>query len=412
MPWFLKMQLVAFLPLIVLNLYAGGKLARSIKAFSHWSVKRARWTVFGTLFLLNLLPVVSFLVYWTAGRRSMTAFSGENLWVEILLVYPFWSALVVLVQVSLVFVLWDAIGGIGRLFRSFDRDIWKRRTHVVTVWVWIVMGVYSVATIVVETSSARIVRLQVILPGAAEHLDGLRILHISDVQGDGRTTEAKISRFVEQARELDPDLILNSGDMVTNGTQYIASTARIIGAMASRYGHVAAVGDHDIFSNKAMSIAAMRDNGIIVADDTTFTHSVGRSTIGLTLITYTYRQRPPAEVVDSLLSANGEAFKVLLIHQPNRELVERAASHGYHLILAGHTHGGGIAFGLPGLGVVSPASFESPYVSGEYRIGETILNVTNGLGFTLAPIRFHAPLEMTLIVLRAKKRTSNEDSGP
>ncbi|MEK6649855.1 MAG: metallophosphoesterase, partial [Bacteroidota bacterium] len=363
------------------------------------------------LALLNLLPVASFIVYWLSGRRAMQVFSGENVWVDAFLVYPFWTVLVILVQLLPVFLVWDATGAVLRRVRKIDREAWRHRTHAFTVWVWIVISVYSIATIVVDTSSARIVELDIPLPPGAAGLDGIRILQISDVQGDGRTSEAKIRRFVEQVHALDPDLILNSGDLVTNGEKYIASTARLLGTMPSRYGHFATVGDHDIFSNKPMVVSALRANGIVVADDTSFTLTVRDAKVGLTLITYTYPQRPRTKVLDSLLETTVAPFRILLIHQPNEGLVRRAADAGYQLVLAGHTHGGGISFGLPGWGGLSPASFESPYVSGLYRVGDTWLNVTNGLGFTLAPIRFHAPLEMTLITLRAHGANGNPSKG-
>lgn len=401
MPWMVMVQLTVFLPLILLNAYAGSKLAHAVSALAGWTLSRARKTVFLVLIALNALPPVAFLVYWTHGRGAMVWFSGESAWVDALLVYPFWTVLVILVQLAVVFLVWDLVGLSLRLIGKAHRDIWRRRTDVFTIWVWMVVSVYSIATIIADTSQARVDRMDVALPVDAASLDGFRILQISDVQGDGRTSERKIRRFIEQARELEPDLVLNGGDIVTGGTDYIASTARLLGELDSPYGHICAVGDHDIFSNKSMVVTELRRHGIVVADDTSFVLQTDRGKIGLTLVTYTYRQRPDPATIDSLLNENGVPFRILLIHQPNREVIQNAAADSIDLVLAGHTHGGGIAFGIPGLALLAPASFESPYVSGMYRLGHTVVNVTNGLGFTLAPIRFHAPLEMTLITLRA-----------
>lgn len=402
MPWMVMMQLTLFVPLLVLNIYAGGKLARALAAIAGWSLSNSRKAVFGVLALLNALPPVAFLVYWTQGRRAMIAFSGESAWIDAILVYPFWTVLVILVQLTIIFLLWDIVSLVLRLVRRVDRDAWRRRTYAFTVWAWIVISVYSVATIIVETSSARVDRLDVVLPAEASSLDGFRILQISDVQGDGRTDTTKIRRFIEQARTLEPDVILNGGDIVTGGTDYIESTARMLGQLTAPYGHIMSVGDHDIFSNKTMVVDALRRNGIVVADDTSFVLQTDRGAIGLTLVTYTYRQRATFSTVDSLLNGHRAPYRILLLHQPNREIVQNAAEDSVDLVLAGHTHGGGIAFGIPGLALLAPATFESPYVSGDYQVGRTVVNVTNGLGFTLAPIRFHAPLEMTLITLRAR----------
>ncbi len=401
MPWMVLVQLTVFVPLVLLNLYAGGRLARAISGLTGHTLARSRTLVFSFLGILNLLPLAAMIAYWIGGRQAMTAFAGESVLVDVLLVYPFWSILVILVQLTLIFLLWDLAGLLLRIWRPHGRDAWRTRTNAFSVWAWITISVYSIATIVTQTSHARIDRLDVILPLEAASLDGFRILQISDLQGDGRTSQSKILRFIEQAKALEPDLILNGGDIVTGGTEYIASSARLLGTLTAPYGHIAAVGDHDIFSNKAMVLAELRRNHIIVADDTSFVIPTPRGEIGLTLLTYTYRQRPKFSTIDSLLEENRVPFRILLVHQPNAEIIRRASQDSVDLVLAGHTHGGGIAFGIPGLGLLAPASFESPYVSGRYQVGATVVNVTNGLGFTLAPIRFHAPLEMTLITLRA-----------
>jgi hypothetical protein len=91
-------------------------------------------------------------------------------------------------------------------------------------------------------------------------------------------------------------------------------------------------------------------------------------------------------------------LRILLSHQPAEHVVEQAASHGYDLILAGHTHGGQIV--LHPLGIpFTPSMRETKFYSGVYRLGESTVVVTNGVGLTLAPIRYHAPAEITSIVL-------------
>jgi hypothetical protein len=50
---------------------------------------------------------------------------------------------------------------------------------------------------------------------------------------------------------------------------------------------------------------------------------------------------------------------------------------------------------------VSVSHFETPYYSGFYQIGNLLLSVTNGLGLTIAPIRYQAPAEVTLLILRS-----------
>jgi hypothetical protein len=44
---------------------------------------------------------------------------------------------------------------------------------------------------------------------------------------------------------------------------------------------------------------------------------------------------------------------------------------------------------------------ETRYVTGFYRVGRMLVSVNNELGLTLAPIRYHAPAEVTLIVVKS-----------
>jgi hypothetical protein len=160
------------------------------------------------------------------------------------------------------------------------------------------------------------------------------------------------------------------------------------------------VGDHDIFTNKPMVLKALGRAGIRVIEDSTIFLNIDACRIALSVVTYTYAQRSTQAQLERI-SAEGQGdYRILLVHQPAESIVEFARHKGYRLLLAGHTHGGGIAFGIPGVFLIAPASLESKYVSGLYHVGQLDLSVTNGLGLTLAPVRFHAPAEIVLITLK------------
>jgi predicted MPP superfamily phosphohydrolase len=159
------------------------------------------------------------------------------------------------------------------------------------------------------------------------------------------------------------------------------------------------VGDHDIFSNKTRVLNALRINGIHVIEDSSIIVETEKGSIEVTGITYTYPQRPTDSSLAKLVVGRNGVYRILLCHQPAERLVSFASKQGYNLYVAGHTHGGGLAFGIPGLFLVAPASFETRFVSGLYHNANMQVSVTNGLGLTLAPIRFNAPAEITLLIL-------------
>jgi predicted MPP superfamily phosphohydrolase len=135
-------------------------------------------------------------------------------------------------------------------------------------------------------------------------------------------------------------------------------------------------------------------------EDSTVFLTVRSTPVALTVVTYTYSQRPTRDRLLQASRGTDGAFEIFLVHQPAAALIDFARAKGYNLFLAGHTHGGGIAFGIPGLFLVAPATFESRFVSGFHKVGDMLVSVTNGLGFTLAPIRYHAPAEITVLQLK------------
>ncbi|MGB2868964.1 MAG: metallophosphoesterase [Bacteroidota bacterium] len=399
MPWILSITLVLGVLLLGISYYTGRRLSGSIAAHFNYPLGRVRRIVWSFLAYLNLLPLVALAAFLIGGRAAVSAFSGDNLTVDILLTYPFWIALVINVQLLLLFVVLDLVSLSSRFLFHAAKERTKAANARWGFYGAVVIILFSFVTIYRDTWTFRITHQEVSLPEKFACLDGLTIAHISDVQGDGRTTEQILMNYVEAVNNAHPDLVLFSGDLVTGGEAYIESSAKALGRLKSRYGTFAAVGDHDIFSNKRKVLANLRLEGITVLEDTTMVLRMDSCAIQISGVTYTYPQRPRESKLDSLVSRSPDFYKIFLVHQPANVLVAKAQEADYQLFLAGHTHGGGVAFGIPGFGLYSPASLESRYVSGLYHVGSLVVNVTNGLGFTLAPIRFNAPAEITILKL-------------
>jgi predicted MPP superfamily phosphohydrolase len=399
MPWTLAFVLTIFPLLAAVNFYVGRKLLDALTRLRGWDRKRTRHVLAGILTYLNLLPVVFLIAYELRGRGITGAFAGDNFTIDLLFTYPFWIALVISVQLLVLYVVADIVKFTILRFLQGPLEWWQKKEPVFVFLAFVFIVLYSAATIVKDTWTVRVVGREVRLPPGFSSLDGFKIAQIADVQGDGRTTPDKIPRFVKRINALHPDLALFAGDLVTSGTRHIDSAAAVLSEIRATYGTYAAVGDHDIFSHKTLAVGALRRNRVIVVEDSTLFLEVKGTRVALSIVTYTYPQRPTGEKLEEVASELGNSYRIFLVHQPAETLVNFAQRKGYNLFIAGHTHGGGIAFGIPGLFLVAPASFETRYVSGFYDVGELVVSVTNGLGFTLAPIRFHAPAEITIITL-------------
>ena len=399
MPWIIATTLTVFVPLILVYLYIGKRITAAVVAIRNRDKKRVGRIVFGVILYVNLYPLLFLAAFLIAGRTRIPAFSGESFVLDLFFTYPFWFGLVIAVQLALVFLLADAIRLFLRIVSPARITEWKRIHAQAILAVVGVLTIYSVSIIVKDTWTVRIAEKTVRLSEKAASLSGTKIVVVSDVQGDGRTDGDVLADYVEQINRQNPDLVLFAGDLVTSGEGYIESTARIMEGVKAPYGKYAAVGDHDMFSNKGFVIREMRKAGFVIADDTTVTVPLRNGEIGISLVTRTYMQSPKEERLDEIANGNKAHFRIFLVHQPAEYLVEFASRQGYDLFAAGHTHGGGVAFGIPGLWTFSPANLEGRYVSGFYENDGMAVVVTNGIGMTLAPIRYHAPSEITVLNL-------------
>jgi predicted MPP superfamily phosphohydrolase len=91
-------------------------------------------------------------------------------------------------------------------------------------------------------------------------------------------------------------------------------------------------------------------------------------------------------------------LRILLVHFPDP--VRRLEPGRFHLILAGHLHGGQIC--VPTLrGKVRLEHLRAPYWEGVLELPQGTLHVSRGLGTSFVPFRFLARPEATILRLRA-----------
>jgi predicted MPP superfamily phosphohydrolase len=105
--------------------------------------------------------------------------------------------------------------------------------------------------------------------------------------------------------------------------------------------------------------------------------------------------------LDKILTEKKEDLNILLFHQPEGGIPEKAAQNNYDLMLAGHTHGGQITFLFPFMNL-SPTLIETKFVRGNFYIGKMLLVVTRGLGMSLVPIRLNSTPEITVVTIVGK----------
>ncbi len=257
-----------------------------------------------------------------------------------------------------------------------------------------------------DTNNVRLNEIEIAFPSLPRELEGFRIALVGDVQVDRYTTPDKLRRFRQLFERKDVDIATLAGDVVTSGTGFIGRAARALANPPGSLANMAVMGDHDHWADPVAIPTRLRSEGWVFLENQHEILSRGNHSILLTGVTYVYSDHlSEAALRNFLAQAPVADLKIILAHQPAEELVRVARDAGYHLLLAGHTHGGQVV--LHPLGIpFTPSRFETEYYSGAYRAGPLHIVVTNGTGLTLAPVRYHAPAELTLVTLR---RVAAED---
>ena len=388
---------------VLLELYVAVKTINAFANVTSWPRKLISLSAFAVVLWFILYPLGLVVSYYMEIGSVSRALQSADMLTDKLLIYPFWTGIIFSAQVAQLLILMDAARLI--LFPVYRRNKqrWTRIQGAAVIIIVCFGFLYVIARIYSDTFTVRVRQAETRINNLPDSLDGFRIVQIADVQMDPRTNGSKVDAFINRVNDLTPDLIVICGDLVTSGTGYIDSAAVAMGRLKAAHSTYACLGDHDFFSDSAKVMNSLQTNGVTVLDNAAAVVDKDGASISITGITNVYRTRPSEDVIRKLEEQrNGEAVNILLTHQPSDWLVKRAEENHYDLFLAGHTHGGQIAFPLPGF-LLTGSSFETPYVSGFYQAGSMFVSVTNGLGLTLAPVRYNAPAEITVITLRRDK---------
>ncbi|HYT05933.1 MAG TPA: metallophosphoesterase [Gemmatimonadales bacterium] len=230
-------------------------------------------------------------------------------------------------------------------------------------------------------------------------LDGLTVLHLSDLHAGTHLGEDKMRDIVAQANALRPDLIVQTGDMIDISQSYIPPYVRAFRDLRAPLGIVTVLGNHDRYTGEREVIRGCRDAGQVFVQNGCHVIERGGATLALLGIddphSWTADDPQGLDVHAALRAAPPGAFQILLAHRPGAW--DTAALRGIPLTLAGHIHGGQLY--LPGLGW-SPGRLITKYVMGHFQRGSSQLYVSRGIGVVGVPIRVFTPPEIELFELR------------
>ncbi len=241
------------------------------------------------------------------------------------------------------------------------------------------------------------------LPRLPRELDGLTILHLTDLHFSGVLTPSFYEAILgELGSWPTPDLVVLTGDYIDNEACY-DWIPELLATLRGRYGQFAVVGNHDNWFDVPRIKRLLETAGFELARPEGRILEVNGCRL---LVAGT--EWPWIGDLPSPVSADRCDFALLLAHGP--DVAYEAASRGYDLMLCGHNHGGQVRLPLIGP-VYMPSRYGRRFDMGLFRVDDMALYVNKGLGGE-HPLRIGARPEVTLITLRAPRLQCHRQERP
>jgi hypothetical protein len=250
----------------------------------------------------------------------------------------------------------------------------------------------------IERLDFHVREIDVPIPGLPAGLDGLRLLHLSDIHLGAFLSEAQLVRVIDAANQLRPHLAAVTGDLISSPGDPIDACIRQLARLKTDAGVAACMGNHERFARvEDYTAAAAARAGITFLRGQSRPFRFGDATLHVAGVDYQplFKRSNYLRGAERLI-VPGET-NLLLSHNP--DVFPVAARQGYNFMLAGHTHGGQVSVEILDR-AINPARFLTPYVYGLYRLGPAAAYVTRGIGTIGIPARIGAPPEISLLRLR------------
>ena len=265
-------------------------------------------------------------------------------------------------------------------------------------------GTYGVAS---SQNSVLFPNMEMFFKDLHPDLDGLRILHLTDVHIGYFITLDSVEEMLIEAEKQRPDIVLVSGDL-SDDLQALPNALRMISQLRPRYGAFASLGNHEyhrgirqvlnIFDAGPIPLLVENGETIKIKSTELFVSAADDPVAGGGGVTGNHERFLRRSVEEAVDGAPSEAFHLLMSHRP--EGFNSAADLGLEMTVAGHKHGGA-QMGWKGRSLMETWFGLGEYAWGHYEKngGDSQLYTSAGIGHWF-PFRLGVPREAPVYILR------------
>jgi predicted MPP superfamily phosphohydrolase len=217
-----------------------------------------------------------------------------------------------------------------------------------------------------------------------------RVVHLTDLHVGPTTPRLFLATVARRVRELEPDLVVLTGDYVNVTTYYLRRVTELVLQLPQPC--VAVLGNHDHWTDAEGVRSALEEGGARVLRNESI------HVAGLTVVGVDDGRSGHADVDRAFARVSDPETALVLSHFPST--ADEIAKKRAPLVLSGHTHAGHVV--VPRVTAALARLAGNPYLHGFHRVGpRTDLYVNAGLGHSLPGLRLGARPEIAVFDLTA-----------
>ncbi len=249
--------------------------------------------------------------------------------------------------------------------------------------IWHPVTTYSLQTLYYK------VELEKVLPFP------VRIVQISDLHVNEHLGKEYYQQVLDKVRALQADILVWTGDYVSNSSR-LGLLEELLQDLPARLGSFAVLGNHDYWAGEAGIIRVLEAAGVQM-----LSWRPARVPLDAeTTLVISGCEMPWSRNPCQIASPGAGEISIVLSH--SADSIFSFSEAGADLVFSGHFHAGQIQ--LPWIGpLVVPSKFGRRFYHGHFKIDQTHLFVSAGVGASTPYVRLYCPPDIMVVDLHSQR---------
>lgn len=202
-----------------------------------------------------------------------------------------------------------------------------------------------------------------------DSFNGLKIVHISDINYLYTTDKNDLQDIVNRINLINPDIVVFTGDLLNTHINYndkdIEDLTSVLSNIKANIGKYAVNGEEDINFDEFNDI--LKNSNFTILDNN-YEYIYNKTNEPIVI----------AGISDNIKDIDyiNDTYSILLVHKP--DYIDDIDYNNYNLVLSGHSLNGYI--NIPGIKNILLDDGAKKYYNSYYKIDNTKLYVSNGIG--------------------------------